>query len=448
MRKIHLKRGIDLRLQGAVEAGASPRPVAPERVAVCPDDFPGFLPKASVKEGDAVKAGTPLLHDKRWPQLCLTSPAAGVVEGVVRGERRHIERVVVKVDQRAPLAQDAEVTAPAPGAEAPRLALQRSGLWALLRQRPYDIVPPADTPAPRDIFITAFDSAPLAPSLMAGADMRALEAGVKALAGLTAGRVYVGTMPGGPTAIPGAEVVEFTGPHPSGIAGVQAANIAPVNKGERIWTLDVTTACRIGVLVTEGRLDTMARVAVCGPRVKAPALVETLCGAWLEPLLKGNLDDADSRHLRIISGNVLTGIATGADGYLRYPYRQVTVMAEGDDADEFMGWASPGLDKLSQSPTFLSRLLPGKRFAPDARLHGGRRAMILSGQYDKAIPMDIMPEYLIKAILARDIDRMEQLGIYEVAPEDFAAAEYADASKLELQRIVREGLDYMRKELE
>ncbi|MDE6061632.1 MAG: NADH:ubiquinone reductase (Na(+)-transporting) subunit A, partial [Duncaniella sp.] len=202
---------------------------------------------------------------------------------------------------------------------------------------------------------------------------------------------------------------------------------------------------RMGSLALTGKPDWTASVAVTGSEVKEPRIENTIVGAELSAILEGELK-ADGRHQRIISGNVLTGTPEGLDGFLRYPYRQVTVIPEGDDADEFMGWASLSPSKMSVSPSFIGRFL-GRKFAPDARLNGGRRAMIMSGEYDKVFPMDILPEYLIKAILAKDIDRMEALGIYEVAPEDFALAEYVDPSKLELQKIVRDGLDYLRSEV-
>ncbi len=445
MKTIRLKKGLDLRIKGGV-SDLTPQVVSEPRVAICPDDFPGFMPKADVKAGDEVTVGTALMHDKNCPDVRLVSPVNGTVEDVLRGERRHIERVVVKVGADATGMNAIDVRTAQKDEDALRKLLQNAGLWAMMRQRPYDIVPKADA-TPRDIFVTTFDSAPLAPSLMTGLSAQNIEAGVKALGRLTTGKVYVGVREGGPKEIPGAEVVMFKGPHPCGNAGVQAANIAPVNKGETIWTLDIVTVSRIGHLILTGELDTLTIASVAGPEVERPKLVQTLIGAEIAPLVKGDIKDDDT-HRRYIAGNVLTGVNAGREGFLHFPYRQVTVMREGDDADEFMGWASPGIDKMSQSPTFLSRLFGRKKFAPDARIHGGKRAMILSGDYDKVMPMDILPEYLLKAIISRDIDRMEQLGIYEVAPEDFALCEYVDASKIEMQKIVREGLDYLRKELE
>ncbi|MCM1109939.1 MAG: Na(+)-translocating NADH-quinone reductase subunit A [Clostridium sp.] len=447
MRTIHLKKGLDLKLKGEA-AAAAPAAVAPRLVALVPDDFPGLTLRPAVKEGERVVAGQPLMTDKLFPEIALTSPVAGEVTAVVRGERRKLMRVVVTPDSSGEAVAFDTAAAAAGDPAVIRALLTASGLWAMLRQRPYDIVPSPET-TPRDIFVTGFDSAPLAPSLptILADRKKEIAAGVAALARLTSGKVYIGVRPGEESLVPaGAEGIVFEGPHPAGNAGIQAAAIAPVNKGETIWTLDLTTVARIGSLIETGKADYTTTVAVTGSEITNPLLVRTLVGADLGSILEGNLAKAD-HHQRIIAGNVLTGVRSDIEGFLRWPYRQVTVIPEGDDVDEFMGWASNSLNKMSESRSFLSHFLGGRRFAPDARLNGGRRAMIMSGQYEKVLPMDIMPEYLIKAIIARDIDRMEQLGIYEVAPEDFALCEYVDPSKLELQKIVREGLDYLRKEL-
>lgn len=443
--QITLRRGLDLRLQGALPAGERPRKVEVARFAVCPEDFPGFQPKVEVHEGDTVLCGTPLLHDKSCDDIKLVSPVAGRVEAVERGERRRILRVVVAAGSTDGAVEYAGMPADAGQA---RQLLMGSGLWAMMRQLPYDIVPESGR-TPRDIFVTAFDSAPLAPSLtdMVGGRRDDLAAGVKVLSMLTDGKIYLGVPAGAGLSIDGAETVSFKGPHPAGNPSVQAGAIAPVNKGETVWMLDIATLARIGRVALTGRPDWSATVALTGSELDTPTLVETLAGASLGDLIKGNLKN-DGLHKRVISGNVLTGRAVGADGFLRWPYRQVTVIPEGDDRDEFMGWASLSPSKMSSSASFPSRFMPWKRFAPDARLLGGRRAMIMSGLYEKMLPMDIMAEYLIKAIIARDIDKMEALGIYEVTPADFALCEYIDPSKLELQRLVREGLNYMRRETE
>ncbi len=441
---ITLRRGLDLNLKGAVDSGATPVAVKADKVALVPDDFPGFTPKVAARPGDKVAAGQPLLIDKNSPDIALVSPVSGSVEEVVRGERRKILRITVKTDGQD-TSQPASATAPTDEASL-RLAMMKGGVWAMMRQLPYDIIPDADA-RPRDIFVTAFDSAPLAAAMTV--KPKALNAAIKAMHHLTDGHIYIGVRNlSDAEGLTGERLVvtEFQGPHPAGLASVQAAAIAPVNKGETVWLLDIETMSRIGEIVSQGYADWTTTVAVTGSEVSDPALLTTAIGAEVAPLLSGRLKDS-GHHQRIISGNVLTGERVEADGFLRYPYRQLTVIPEGDDVDEFMGWASLSPKKMSQSRSFLSRLLGKGGFAPDARLNGGRRAMIMSGEYEKMMPMDIMPEHLIKAILARDIDRMEALGIYEITPADFALCEYIDPSKLELQKIVRQGLDYLRKEL-
>lgn len=437
--KIKLSKGLTLDLAGGV-ADRAVTEVRGSLYAVVPDDYEGFTPKLEVKEGDRVLCGSPLLHDKNDERIKIVSPVAGTVVSVVRGERRKIERVVVKADGTSE-ALRLDTSMPV------RELLCASGMLVRMRRRPYDIVPRPDE-SPRDIFVTAIDDAPLAAGFSLPSDAsEMLAAGAKALSSLTEGKVYVSVAPGSPYGgIAGAETVEVTGPYPAGNAGVQAANIAPVSKGEAVWTLDIATLYKIGVLTTGGSVDTHTVVAVTGSELTAPYLASCAEGIEIKALLEGRVKDTPS-HKRIISGNVLTGTKVGPDAFLRFPFRQVTVIPEGDDVDEFMGWASLSPRKMSESRTFPGHFF-GRAFAPDARLHGGRRAMIMSGQYDKALPMDIMLEYLVKAILGGDIEAMEDLGIYEIAPEDVAAAEYVDTSKLPLQRIIRQGLDTIRKELE
>ncbi len=441
--KVTLKKGLDIKLRGSAQYN-EPHEVKPTKCAITADDFRGIIPKVDVKEGDNVAIGTPLFHDKVHPEIIVVSPIAGTIEKVVRGERRKLERIVItpsESNECIKLDTKADNRASAKG------LLLASGLWTMLRQRPYDIIPNPDI-TPRDIFITAFDSAPLAPDLSAlltGHESQ-LIAGVKLLRHLTDGNIYIGTRHGdGFYDIEGVSIIEFDGPHPSGNAGIQCANIAPVNKGETVWVLDAITLMRIGQLIEIGTPSMSTTLALTGSEVCNPHYITTTIGADIASLTKGNINDNGHKH-RIISGNVLTGIPVAMDGYLRYPYRHITVIPEGDDCDEFLGWASLSPSKMSTSRSFPGHFTK-RLFSPDARLQGGRRAMILSGEYDKVLPMDILPEYLIKSIMARDIDRMEQLGIYEVAAEDFALCEYVDASKLELQKIVQDGLDYLRNEL-
>lgn len=440
-RNIVVRRGYDLPLAGRT---SEPETITqmPERVAIYPSDFPGFTPKLAVKEGDSVNAGDAVMVDKNHPEVMLTSPVTGTVSAVRRGERRRI--LQVEINRTEELTPDVPKINDSTSIKERLLA---SGLWSMMRQRPYDIVPNPDR-TPRDIFVTGFDSAPLAHNDIARTSNPSFEQGLKSLTQLTEGKVFVSIRPGqSHVEVPGVEYVTVSGPHPSGLPGVQASLIAPVNKGECIWTLDALTVAKIGRLTTDGVRDYSTQVIVDGPEVASPRIVNTIEGAEIAPIINGTLK-TDSHHRRIIAGNVLTGVTTPLDGFLHYPYRQITVIAEGDDKDEFMGWASLSPRKMSVSRSFLSGLLGLKHVDTDARLLGGRRAMIMSGVYDSMMPMDIMVEPLVKAILSQNIEEMEALGIYEIAPEDVALCEWADPSKLELQRIVREGLDYMRKETE
>ena len=439
MSTVRLKKGFDISLLGAVD-GQEVAFTAPARsVAVVPDDFHGVIPRMEKKEGERVAAGEPLYHDKNYEAIKVVAPVSGTVKEVRRGERRHIDAIVITPEGNDAVTHDVKGDA--------MQVLCQSGLWAMLRQRPYDVVPVPGV-RPRDIFVTAFDSAPLAPDLevVLGNKREYVGKGIEVLRSLTDGRVYVSLREGQSIDAPGAEVNTFKGPHPAGNAGVQAANLAPVNKGEVVWTLDIITLARIGELFTTGRVSHDTVVAVTGEMVKQPRYVKTVMGASLETLLKDALTDAS--QCRIISGNVLTGAKVEAEGWLRAPYRHLTVIPENNDPDEFMGWASLSPKRFSIYRTFTSWLGGLKKpVSLDSRIKGGERAIVRTGEYDAMLPMDIYGEFLIKAIISGDIDKMEQLGIYEVAPEDFALAEFADTSKLELQRIVREGLDRLRAEM-
>ena len=441
MAMIKLKKGYDLKLKGGIINDAIKEAPTPAHCAIVPDDFSGIIPRMEKKEGEQVKAGEALYHDKTEERIKVTSPVSGTVKAIVRGERRKIEQIVVECDGN----DDHKKLDPS----SPIDALLDSGLWAMLRQRPYDIVPSPDV-TPRDIFVTCFDSAPLAPNLklVLGDYISYLEQGVEVLSKLTTGSVYLGCRAGEELEAKGAETVAFKGPHPAGNAGIQAGNIKPVNKGEVIWTTDVVTVARIGKLFATGTVDFNTVVAITGEQVAEPRYIATVMGAPMGMLLEGLLSD-NGKPNRIISGNVLTGQQVQLDGYLRAPYRHITVIPEFQKQDEFMGWASLSPKKFSVYRNFPGWLLGMNRkpMNVDARINGGERAIVMSGEYDRMLPMDIYAEFLIKAIIAFDIDKMEQLGIYEVAPEDFALCEFADTSKLELQRIVREGLDKLRKEM-
>jgi Na+-transporting NADH:ubiquinone oxidoreductase subunit A len=237
----------------------------------------------------------------------------------------------------------------------------------------------------------------------------------------------------------------FDGKCPAGNVGVQVNNVAPVNKGEVVWTIgDPTVVLFIGRLLNSGKVDLRRRVALCGSEVKSPAYADMLVGQELATLVSNSYDASHS--VRIINGNVLTGKPTTKEGFLGAHSSEITIIPEGDQADEMLGWIMPRLKQFSVSRSYFSWLCGKKAYALDARIKGGERHIIMSGEYDSVLPMDIYGEYLIKAIISGDIDRQEQLGIYEVSPEDFALCEFVDSSKLELQRIVREGLDILRRE--
>lgn len=444
---------MDGRAEGiAVAAGAG------ALYGIVPDDFPGYVWKARVKPGDCVKAGDMLLSDKATGTIALVSPVTGTVEEVRRGERRHIEAVTVRSDaDGADTVSGSSSCHPESDPEFSSkeilqgdiaTGLKRMGFWAMMRQRPFDIVPDAQA-RPRDIYITAFDSAPLAGDVLPPHLAPWLEKGIETLRQLTDGKVYLAVREGQGIGTQAGELLIMSGPHPAGNAGVQIAATHPVNKGETVWTLDAATAARIGRWAAEGVADYSTTVAVTGDALENPHNVECSIGISMDTLLKGFRFHRNEEDMRLISGNVLTGMKVNrANGFLRWPYRQVSVIAEGAHADEFMGWASLNPKKFSVKRSFPAFLRRDKGFPFDARIKGGRRAGILTGEFDKVFPFDIYPEYLLKAIESGDIDRMEKLGIYEVAPEDFALPEFVDTSKRELQKEVRDGIELLRKEMD
>ena len=437
---VKLKKGFDIHLLGAIQSDNVAFTSPARSVAVVPDDFHGVIPRMEKKEGEHVIAGEPLYHDKNNEDIKVVAPVCGSIKEVRRGVRRHIDAIIISPDS------DSSVVKHNTGGD-PMQVLMASGLWAMLRQRPYDVVPPAAV-RPRDVFVTAFDSAPLAPDLnvVLGDKRQYIGRGIEVLKSLTDGNVYIGVREGQEIDAPGAQVNTFVGPHPAGNAGVQAANTAPVNKGDVVWTLDIVTLARIGELFTTGMVSHDTVVAVDGEMVQEPRYVKTVMGADLETVLKNELTNVAKS--RIISGNVLTGVKVEPDQWLRAPYRHITVIPENSQPDEFMGWASFSPSRFSIYRTFTTWLQGLKKpVSMDSRIKGGERAIVRTGEYDAMLPMDIYGEFLIKAIISGDIDKMEQLGIYEIAPEDFALAEFADTSKLELQRIVREGLDKLRAEM-
>ena len=445
--RINIKKGLQIPLLGAVEEIVRGT-VKSEFVRICPEDFHGITPKLAVRVDDAVKAGTGLFYDKNHPDMLFASPVSGVVTAIERGEKRRILRVVIKADSTIQYEDfGAKQVASLSGEEVKKTILD-AGIWFLIKQRPYDVVA-VPSKEPRDIFVTGFDTAPLAPStdfLLKDREVD-LQTGLDALAKLTKGKVYLSistkTTLNGLREAKNVVITEFNGPHPAGNVGVQINNIKPVNRGETVWTLNAVDVAIIGRLFNKGISDLTRMVALTGSEVKQRGYYKMLIGTELKSIFTGNVSEGIS--LRYISGNPLTGSKIDENGELRAYDSQVTVIPEGDDIHEALGWASLSPKRYSAGATYLP--FP-KKFRLDARLMGGPRAIIVSNEYDKVFPMDIYPEQLIKSIIAFNIDKMEQLGIYEVAPEDFALCEFVDTSKLELQRIVRTGLDLLRKEME
>lgn len=444
---IKIKKGLDINLKGKatetlIDVGKS------ETYAIIPDSYNGIVPKLAVRAGDKVKAGTPLMFDKNHPDVKFVSPVSGEVTAVNRGDKRKILSIVVTPDAEKEF-ESFDVKEPSSmSKDEIKSILLNAGLWPYIKQRPYDIVASPDA-EPRDIFISSYNSAPLAPSFdfIAKGEEEVYQTGIDALKKLTAGKVYVGVKKGATIVPKGVEVVELDGPHPAGNVGVLINHTKPVNKGEVVWTLNAADVLFIGRLFKKGAVDFTCLVVLTGSEMTERGYAKVIAGCSIESLVGRKVIEGN-KHIRLISGNVLTGTKVERDDYLRAYDNQITAIPEGDDVNEFVGWATPGFGKYSVSHTYFTWLLgKNKEYAMDARIRGGKRAMIMSNEYDKVFPMDILPEYLLKAIIAYDIDKMENLGIYEVAPEDFALCEFVDTSKIEIQKIVRNGLDLLYKEM-
>lgn len=444
---IKLRKGLDINLKG--KAAAEVMAVKePGFYALCPDDFTGVTPKVVVKEQEYVMAGGPLFIDKNHPEVKFVSPVSGVVTCVERGARRKVLSITVEAAAGQDFEEFGKKNVAQLDGAAVKEALLNAGMFAFIKQRPYDVV--ADpTIAPNAIFVSAFDSNPLAPDFevaLKGEEAN-FQTGLDALAKMakTYLNVSVNQKSSALTQAKNVTVTAFDGPHPAGNVGVQINHIAPINKGETVWTIDPQAVIFIGRLFNTGRVDLTRTVAITGSEVKKPAYCKLKVGALLTDVLADNVNK--DKELRYISGNPLTGKQIPANGFLGAFHSQVTVIPEGNDVHEMLGWIMPRFNQFSVSHSYFSWLMGKKEYTLDARVKGGERHMIMANEYDKVLPMDIMPEYLIKAIIAGDIDRMEQLGIYEVAPEDFALCEFVCSSKMELQRIVREGLDMLRREM-
>jgi len=443
---VKIRKGVNIKLKGVAEKLYT-NPANVSEIVLKPSDFPTLTPKLLVKVGDKVKAGTPLFFDKENEKILFTSPISGEVTEINRAKKRKI--VTIKVTSDGQNLYESYTQAD-PSSLTKGVILEnllKSGVWPLIRQRPYDVIANPNI-TPKAIFISAFDSAPLAPDydfITHGHD-EIFQYGLNALAKLTEGKVHLNISGDENTdkAFSNAKNVQinkFFGPHPAGNVGIQAHHIEPVNKGEVIWVLRALDVLTIGKLFKEGKYDASRTIAFVGSKVKSPKYVRTVIGANISDIINGNVEEGG----RFISGNPLTGTQIAANGHLSYYDYQLTVIPEGGN-NQFFGWIMPGFDKFSLSRTFSSWLTPDKEYDLNTNKNGEERAFVMTGQYEKVFPMDIYPVHLVKAMITEDIDNMEKLGVYEVAPEDFALCEYGCTSKIETQKIVREALNLVKKE--
>ena len=443
---IKLRKGLDINLRGRADKGTV-EPVKSADCALVPESFGGVVPKVVVREGDSVRAGDALFVDKKHPEVKFASPVSGTVEAIVRGDRRKVLCIKVKADEVQQYVAFGPKDVASLDGEAVKQALLEAGLFGYIQQLPYAVATTPDT-TPKAIFVSAFRDMPLASDFEVElkGNEKDFQTGLTALSKIQKTYLGVGVRQTA-SALVDAKDVEinvFDGKCPAGNVGVQVNHVSPVNKGEVVWTVDPAAVIFIGRLFNTGKVDLRRVIAVAGSEVKTPSYVETLVGTSLGAVLESRLKATE--HVRIINGNPLTGRKSTLEDYIGAHTSEVTAIPEGDDNNELLGWILPRVNQYSTSRSYFSWLLGKKEYNLDARVKGGERHMIMSGEYDKVLPMDIYGEYLIKAIIAEDIDKMEQLGIYEVSPEDFAVAEFVDSSKLELQKIVRNGLDMLRKE--
>ena len=444
---VKLRKGLDIRLKGTAAKQKTQISPAYEEVALMPQDFVGVTPKPVVREGDVVKAGDTLFVNKASQEVGFSSPVSGTVAAIVRGERRKVLRVVVKADKETRYTDYGQKDPAKLTGEEVKTSLLQAGLFGYINQLPYAVSTTPDT-TPKAIFVSALRDMPLAADfeMELRGNEETFQAGLTALSKVAKTYLGIGARQTSLalTQAKDVEIYAFDGPCPAGNVGVQVNHIDPVNKGEVVWTVDPSAVIFFGRLFLTGKVDLRKVIAIAGSEMASPAYVETIVGAPLKDILRGQLDNRP--HVRLINGNPLTGRKSSLDDYLGAHTSELTAIPEGDDVDEMLGWIMPRTRQFSTSRSYFSWLTGKKEYDLDARVKGGERHMIMSGEYDKVLPMDIYGEYLIKAIITGDIDKQEALGIYEVSPEDFALAEFVDSSKLELQKLVREGLDILRKE--
>ena len=449
-RLVSIHKGLDIRLQGLAEKQLK---ILPNSRIICisPLDFHGLNPKLLVKEGDSVKIGDPLFFDKTNEALQFVTPASGTVKSIIRGEKRKILQVLIETSENQEYKNGSAEDVSKLSSEELKTKMLACGLWPFIKQRPIDVIADQNQ-EPKAIFVSAFDSSPLAPDynfILEGRE-EDLQTGFNALCQLTKGKVHLNIDVKNDSAlfsnIKGVEINKFAGKHPAGNVGTQIHHIDPINKGEYIWTINIQDLVIIGNYFNTGKLNARRTIALSGSEVSEPQYYNVLIGTNLDGILKGKVK---GNHVRFISGNVLTGDQKQQNDYLGYYHNQITVIPEGDNYKFFLtkGWLGLGFDKFSNSRLFPTFLLPkSKQFVLDTNTNGEERAFVVTGELERVFPFDIFPMQLVKAAMTKDIDGMENLGIYEVAPEDFALCEYVCTTKINIQDEIRKGLDIVAEE--
>ncbi|MAB49933.1 MAG: NADH:ubiquinone reductase (Na(+)-transporting) subunit A [Flavobacteriaceae bacterium] len=444
---IRIKKGLDIKLVGEAEK-TTENAIVSNFYYIRPEDFHSIIPKLVAKEGTRVKAGETLFYNKDIEAMKFVSPVSGEVTEVQRGPRRRIDAIKITADKEQTYLDHGKLDASA-DADKIKARLLESGCWAFIKQRPYDVVANPEH-SPKAIFISGYASAPLAADLdytLAGKEAE-LQAAVTALSKLTDGQVHVsvGNNNSPLASLNDVTVHKVSGPHPSGNVGTLINKVDPVNKGEVVWTVNAQDLVIIGELLLTGKFNAERIVALAGSSVKKPRYFRTKIGSEVATMVYDNGVDKDGND-RIISGNVLTGKKVAPDGALDYYSNVITVIPEGDDY-EFFGWNKPVFNKISTSRALtFSWLNPKKKYDLNTNTNGEHRAFVVTGSYEEVFPLDIYPMQILKACMYSDLDEMEALGMYEVAPEDFALTEFICVSKQPHQKIIREGLDLMLKEI-
>ncbi|MDO6820011.1 Na(+)-translocating NADH-quinone reductase subunit A [Zobellia sp. 1_MG-2023] len=445
---IRIKKGLNIKLVGAAEQTTS-KAVLSNVYAIDLNDFHGVTPKMLIKQGAEVKAGEPLFYNKNKESMLFVSPVSGELVEIVRGARRRILSLKILADkEQTGIAHDL-LNVEGASKEEVKAYLLKGGCWPFIKQRPYDIIADPDT-NPKAIFVSGYVTAPLAADLnyvLQGKE-KELQAAITALGKLTPGKVHVsvGKSENSPLAgLNGVELHKVSGPHPAGLVGTQINKIDPINKGETVWTVTPQDLVIIGELLLTGKFNAERIVALAGSSVKAPKYYKTKIGTEISTFLYGSGVEGD--NFRVINGDVLTGSKSAPDGYLGYYNNTVTAIPEGDDY-EFFGWNKPIFNKISATRALtFSWMQPNKKYDLTTNTNGEHRAFVVTGMYEKVFPLDIFPMQLLKACMVKDLDEMEQLGLYEVAPEDFSLTEFVCVSKQPHQQIIREGLDLLHKEI-